>query len=951
MSPFLFFLCVFPLFCQASEPEKLLTQLAPPYTKYFSDRAKNQDPAFPGFTNSFLLSLQDHGLAAQAIIDHGGASYDQSILGRIGLAGGSTQILDTFVNYASAQNLADVNNPVFNCNGAYYGAGGPNDKILYGPYRMIRISGRYDGTWWNTWDWMVDTGSASCLIIDALSAYQKTSDIKYKNLAILLAGYISKLKDTDGSIRYGPRGMYHDQGSDFFWNLKSTEQNERCLAAFLALYSVTGDNQYNNIAEGIKTWLKGMYRKEKHLFYASASYDGTQWVKPDIDNYVPTDVTAFAPLELMASDTFFGATQAERDAEIAAMFATIESKTAFLDSQNNPDFFRFSVSQTGDYGSVEWSAQMALAYLRAAQFYTAIDWDRSQTYLGKYKILIDSLENFFSQPADDLNAKIAPYASYYVNKSVAGNVPTGTGYYTYNCQAALASCYYLFAKAGYDPLKVDGGPGVMSTLNLVNVPWYQNSAPYSSTGAASVQMISNFIRIGTSQPELTQNQIYEYAKGSQVDKGELTPDEMSKVLGHFDPYDVIVSNWSDNYDNLTTGNPYQGYNFGVDSYDPSTDSEAFNKYIRDICHWMAYTVTQNEWWSNGVLVSQPNCPAALPIGATYDHWVVIKGFATSTNPTPNPHTNPFEAVDFTVYGLWIKDPLVNGLGQDTYKTSAELKTNYLLPLSTGDNYQGKYVQVAEPPPDTSKEFQAKIAAPVQDLGNLEFVGIKTNASGAPLRLSAAPLAKKATKRSWKDIVDKNLLADAQAQTAFSNTQMGKPLLVKRLDREAVNYYLVPFNKIIRRSANLTSAVVILDEKNGYFKEASWTKAPEKFPRVSKIEAINLVKNYILNDRITRLRALPKAPQKTYANRLTTLNNAYLRLISSSSSSINASQAELYWAPNSKYSLSPYKPYWRIDINGYIWYVTQEGKVFTETKIEEIVSNIQHNRQVAARLIK
>jgi len=74
----------------------------------------------------------------------------------------------------------------------------------------------------------------------------------------------------------------------------------------------------------------------------------------------------------MASDTFFGVTQTERDAEISAMFSAIESKTGFLNPQNNAELFRFSVSQTGDYGSVEWSAQMSLAYLRAAQIYAPL---------------------------------------------------------------------------------------------------------------------------------------------------------------------------------------------------------------------------------------------------------------------------------------------------------------------------------------------------------------------------------------------------------------------------------------------------------------------------------------------------------------------------------------------------------------------------------------------------
>ena len=72
----------------------------------------------------------------------------------------------------------------------------------------------------------------------------------------------------------------------------------------------------------------------------------------------------------MFADSYFGSTQDARDAEVDSMFQAMEERTAFLNAENNPFFFRFSVSQdTANYGTVEWSAQMALAYLRVAQIY------------------------------------------------------------------------------------------------------------------------------------------------------------------------------------------------------------------------------------------------------------------------------------------------------------------------------------------------------------------------------------------------------------------------------------------------------------------------------------------------------------------------------------------------------------------------------------------------------
>lgn len=939
----------------ASELDQKLAQIAVPYVKYFKDRALGPASEFSGLTRSFQLYLGGQTVADEAIINYGAVGYDQSILARISLSSGTAGILDTYVSYAAPEKLGDINNPLINCSGKYYGAGGPGYPIRYGLYRIARILGRDIPGWYNSWDWIVDTGSTACFIIDALEAYQKTSNENYKNFAVLLGGYILQLKDSDGGIRAGPRGMFHPQGSDYFWNFKSTEQNERCLYAFDVLYTVTGDAQYNQASAGIKNWLKSMYNKPEHLFYSAAAFIGSNWIKSEIHDYLAADVTAFAPLEMMIDDSYFGNTQAERDAEVEAMFTAIEGKTGFLDLNNRPLFFRFTASQVpdpikGDYGSVEWSAQMALAYLRGAQIYATRDWNKARIYLDKYNVLITSLETFFSAASDDTNSKAAPYASYYGDKSIAWNVPTGTGYYTFNCQAALASVYYVFAKAGYDPTKLGGGPGIPgSNLNLSAMPWYQNTAPYNSTGAATAQMILNFIRTSAGAAALTQNDIYKYAKSPNPYGPELNPDEMDKALGHFDPYDILVSNWSNGYDSLPDGNPYKGYNFSVDTYDPNSDPDALNKYMRDICHWMAFTVTREDWWRNGDLTAEPNTPAAIPIYGSYNHWVVVKGFSASANPNPEPHTNPWNTPDFTVHGFWIKDPLISGIGQDTYKTAAECATTYFLRLSTSDSYNGKFVQVAEPPLKES-EANVYIPQPIKDTANLEFIGVRSNSINSSntiqlkslgINMNSAVLNNQLfiKKQGWHDLLPIQLLADPDCQALFSGTRKGNPVLVKRIDIENSNYYLVPFNKADKKRRVLTSAVIILDADTGYFKEASWTKSSEKFLAVDKKEAIHLITRYILNDFSIKLSKLPGAPLKSYLKRKGDLYRDYWKLLSY----LRNAGAELLWEPNSSYSLSPYQPYWKIDTSGYIWYVTQEAKVFPEKDINEILGAIGGSR--------
>lgn len=909
-----------------------------PYIKYFKDKAILPGESYPtlgapGLTRSFQLYLGGHGSAEENMINYGTISYDQSILARIMLAGGQTDILDTYVNYY--HQTYDVNNALINSNNKYYDGSG--QALNYGLYRAIRIYRRDIANWGGTWDWIVDTGATACLIIDSLQAYQDTSNYEYKDFAVFLADYILRLQDNDGGIRYGPMGMHHAQGADFYWNLKSTEQNERVLCAFNALYQVTADTQYNQAAGKIKTWLKDMYDKTVHLYYSAATFNGSSWVKTGF-GYVATDVVAFAPLELMFNDSYFGSTQTQRDNEVDAMFGAMEERTAFLNGQGKPILFKFSVSQTGEYGSVEFSSQMALAYLKAAQLYNQRSLqEKAQEYLDKYHVLVASLEGFFLSPSDDPQSKVAPYASY-LDGSVAGGVPTGTGYYTYNCQAALASAYFAFAKSGYIPSELGGGSGIPqlgSTINLTDVPYYQNTSPYYSTGAAASQMILNFIRQAAGANLLTQQEIYQYAREGNTLGPELTPQDIDRALGHFDPYDSLVSNWADSYDSSPTGNPYQGYNFSVDTYDPNSDADAINKYMRDICHWMSYTVTKEDWWRAGELVAAPNTPAVIPLYGSYNHWVTVKGFSASTNPCPEPHTNPFNTPDFTVYGFWIKDPLATGIGQDTYKTAAECQSTYFLPVSSSDIYNGKFLQIAEPPLTPSKA-KVNFPKPIKNASNLKFAGIKS--TNTTILLSADKNTAPISKYDWQEIVDKRLLSDSQAVDAFTDTKPAETLLVKNLQKDKSDYYLIPFKKNSTGKNKLVSAVIILDADNGYFKEASWTKEPEVFPNVDKKTAVSLVRKLIQNEFSKDIKQTRKY---SFFKRMLAIRDtycAYNKLLNY----INGSNAELIWQEG-ELSSSPYKPYWKVNANGYLWYVTQNKKVVPVTDTYIIINEIKTNR--------
>jgi len=455
-------------------------------------------------------------------------------------------------------------------------------------------------------------------------------------------------------------------------------------------------------------------------------------------------------------------------------------------------------------------------------------------------------------------------------------------------------------------LKIYGEDKSAYVVNMTEMPWHENIASYYSTGAAVCQMILNYIREGAGEPLLTQDEIYEYGRDPlPYDGTELNADQVDKTLGHFDPYDYLVSNSYDIYDSLSDGNPYQGYNYSVDTYTVSS----LNEYMRDICHWMDYEVTQESWWWGGDLVARPNTPAAVPIfGDTqgYNHWVAVKGFAASADPCPEPQTDPWNTPDFTVYGFWMKDPQVSGIGMNTYKTAAECEATYFKALSTSDAYNGKFLQVAEPPAEMSNAY-VQIQEPSPNLANLEFAGIdvgaETTSRYSPASSSGYGKEPLLEKKSWRDLVDPRLLSDPEVLDAFEDTRMGASVLVRSLDKGR-DYYLVPFRKQDKQAwrnywRNFTATgVIILDAQEGYFREATWTKDPQVFLPVNKFYALWLIEKYLWYKGNARLIHYVRNSRDT---------------------------AELVWEAGG-YSPSPYQPYWMVNINGITWYVTQNGEI-------------------------
>ncbi len=421
---------------------------------------------------------------------------------------------------------------------------------------------------------------------------------------------------------------------------------------------------------------------------------------------------------------------------------------------------------------------------------------------------------------------------------------------------------------------------VMDGFSVHHVMPYFETEAYSS--AATANMIINYL----GNDSVDQTDIYNYGIQYNLPEnptGELDPMGMDAALGHFDPYDVLLHQY-DQYDNRSDGNPYEGYNFGVRAHTNSIED-----YMRDIAHWMDYQV---HLYSGSPEYADPDrVPPAVPIyGDTsgYGNWVVVNGFASDIDPIPpgSPY-NP----DFTVYGFWLTDPNTDGLGINRYVTAGEAESTYFKPISSTDQYNGKFVQVAEPPPELS-DAQVTIARLETKQENTKLVNsLKTE----DVPENNKPHSKimneqKEPEIVWEEIIPEFLLEDELFAEAFRGSEQGKQILINNPSDDR-DYYIITFEKM-----GLTSAAIIIDAESGIFREGAWAETPENYVFISEEKAVNNVLRYLKSEKI-RI-------QRQDKNRIT---------------------SEFIWNPGELTS-SPFQPYWKIVVKEMTFYVKNDGTV-------------------------
>lgn len=455
-----------------------------------------------------------------------------------------------------------------------------------------------------------------------------------------------------------------------------------------------------------------------------------------------------------------------------------------------------------------------------------------------------------------------------------------------------------------------------SAFTVHHVLPYYTTETYGS--AATAKMILDFLNANPSRSQ-TELRDYGIAYNLPGNTGELDPVGMDAVLGHFDPYDAIITEPFDWYDSQPGGNPYQGYNFAAKSFDNGDHLT----YIRDICHWMDYAAPQ--WYGDpeAPLADPARVPPAIPIFGDmmgYDNWVVVNGFASSDDPLPDDN-NPFYTPDFDVYGFWITDPnLGEELGANKYITVDVALADYLKPLSTSDLYNGKYVQVSEPPEVESTAHVTIVSVEITEENQrlVNDLNLRTDYdknSNVLMKTTMEVSEVVKPQIDWTKVIPEYLLADALFAEAFEGAEFGKQILVSREDGD---YNIITFEKNID-SRIFTTVAIIVDSETGAFKEGTWTN--------------DYTSDYTwMDEKLAIKKAMAqyvKMPKKSIPKKtIGVIESIWL---------INEIESEFMWEPG-MITNSPFQPYWKITIDGYVFYVQNDGTV-SPTYGTEHIENI------------
>ena len=387
------------------------------------------------------------GLSASHIGDedsfkkYGSQSYDQFL--RAILGAGSPEALRIMRTYAANNSEARGENAPATLETRYSPANGILNNI-----RISNFDQKINGEpWFKTWEFRVTAGDNAWGGLAAVYNYVAANDPALLQFARERADFLLALQDADGGVRFGPKGQFReDNDPEFFWKIKSTENNQSALYFLDNLYRVTGDMRYARAADKIYNWLMTrMYDPVENVFHRGEVFKDGQWHRDPLGKFAP-DNTAWAPLERMLTDTRLGATRSERLSTLDSMISKTEYLGGVYEGKTLKGFSYSPEAKSRGIISPEWSSQMAVLYKRMSEEHA--DPKKKADYQARYEALKTEVGKFYTQKDGGL---VAPYAVFKDGR-IAANQPTGHDWNTPNAEASVAGIYYAFAESGINPL-------------------------------------------------------------------------------------------------------------------------------------------------------------------------------------------------------------------------------------------------------------------------------------------------------------------------------------------------------------------------------------------------------------------------------------------------------------------------------------------------------------------
>ncbi len=322
--------------------------------------------------------------------------------------------------------------------------------------------------------------------------------------------------------------------------------------------------------------------------------------------------------------------------------------------------------------------------------------------------------------------------------------------------------------------------------------------------------------------------------------------------------------------------PYYAYNF-VSEDDPDTP-EGMDKAVRRFIHWLDFNV--NDYYAArgypNIDVPEPNVPSLIVTGPCAEHedlkyrWMTLRGFVTDTDPCDE--SDVFNILPVDVHGLWLNDPtqIENcGLGYNVYLTGYDFKTNVYEPVD------GMYRSVCEPPEDLDVElFNQNLKA-----SYVNFVGGKQSMKLSMAMATTGDAEVRAAefeKVNWEDVIPGYLMGSRDFKEVYSNCQFNDTLKVADL-KAGNTYELVTFRQgtdFVLTGASCTSMegtddvmwtcqypdgivkrfkfpigtpypaasiVLLVDEENGEFRQATWVGEDETYLPLSERDAVMIAR--------------------------------------------------------------------------------------------------------------